>query len=95
MKLSATRKLATFSINLGRTDVKRAYIVERMFESLTKPRLMQENLLTDITGDFVKDSGIANGFWRLSEEHATLLEKGFLNVRVVFSNDDVVTMEVV
>lgn len=99
MKLSATRKLATFSINLGRTDVKHAYIVEGEgmleFEGISKTQLIQNNLLADITGDFVKDSGIANGFWRLSEEHATLLEKGFVNVRVVFSNDDVVTMKVV
>ena len=82
MKLSATRKLATFSISLDRPDVKSAYIMYR------------NEVLADITSDFVNNTGVANGFWRLDERQAQLLESGFVNIKVIFNDEGTVTMKV-
>lgn len=76
MRLGATRKLATFSISLNRTDVESAYITHA------------DQILCDITSDFVQNSGVANGFWRLNEGEAKLLEQGSINVKINFVNGD-------
>ena len=74
MLLSKSRKLATFAISLDRTDVKSAVIVHK------------EEVLADITSDFVANSGIANGVWTLSEPHGNLLKAGRLSVVIVFND---------
>lgn len=82
MKLSSTRKMATFSISLNRSDVKSAYIMSG------------HEILMDITSDFVKNSGVANGFWRLTENEANLLERGAVNIKVIFQDEGTISMTV-
>jgi hypothetical protein len=82
MKLSSTRKMATFSISLNRSDIKSAYIMSG------------QKILADITSDFVQNSGVANGFWRLTENEANLLERGAVNIKVIFEDEGTISMTI-